>query len=99
MNTLYTFHCITTVERPIPQDLLPAYLNILARLNTDDYLRVLSHFPEYDKKLHPNNPWWKGEAYRCMSYVESMIHLNIKEGMHFGQGPDDPTDIGFYTPN
>lgn len=75
-----------------PQDLIPAFADVLRVLSPERLKDVVTLLPERD-----DNPWWDSEE--CTEVLNDLFDLlneYAPEGYVFGAHPGDGSDFGFW---
>ncbi len=83
------------------QDLIPAFLDLLAQLAPDAYAQLMAQpfgpVPAYVQDEGDSSEWWTSEdAYNLLETLFDELDAHAPEGFYFGAHKGDSSDFGFW---
>ncbi len=83
-----------------PQDLIPAFLNVLRKIAPDAYAQMIvsgGPIPAYVQDDGDSSDWWNGDdAAALLEGLFDTLDEHAPEGHYFGAHPGDGSDYGFW---
>jgi len=82
----------------ITQDLIPAFLDELNRVNPMGYAQMMVNnaMPPSYAMDDDEDEWWDDEAYSYLEMLFDALDEESPEGFYFGAHPGDGSDYGYW---